>query len=172
MPYSDEADERSAGRRSEMLEKLLVPVAIVGHVLFYDVLPALLTWVVGSTAGLDLFSAIDNPMLRRLSGLGLFLSVVAAIITTESITRLARPFSLRHFLATALVIGVALFPPLADWHRIRLGLAPEHFALLQAYCYLALKVTVGILVGATVSWILVGRYTSMVGSRRPQYTRK
>ena len=66
MPYSDEADERSAGRRSEMLEKLLVPVAVVGHVLFYDVLPALLTWVVGSTAGLDLFSAIDNPSLRRI----------------------------------------------------------------------------------------------------------
>src|SRR2546427_3980014 len=38
MPYSDEADERSASRRSEMLEKLLVPVAVVGHVLFYDVL--------------------------------------------------------------------------------------------------------------------------------------
>src|SRR3989475_11256534 len=90
MPYSDEADERSAGRRSEMLEKLLVPVAVVGHVLFYDVLPALLTWVVGSTAGLDLFSAIDNPSLRRLAGLGLFLSVVAAIITTESVTRLGR----------------------------------------------------------------------------------
>src|SRR5438445_10936891 len=86
MPYSDEADERSTGRRSEMLEKLLVPVAVVGHVLFYDVLPALLTWVVGSTAGLDLFSAIDNPSLRRLAGLGLFLSVVAAIITTESVT--------------------------------------------------------------------------------------
>src|SRR2546427_12027118 len=94
MPYSDEADERSASRRSEMLEKLLVPVAVVGHVLFYDVLPALLTWVVGSTAGLDLFSAIDNPSLRRLAGLGLFPSALAAIITTQSVTRLARPLSL------------------------------------------------------------------------------
>src|SRR5438876_2495250 len=172
MPYSDEADERSAGRRSEMLEKLLVPVAIVGHVLFYDVLPALLTWVVGSTAGLDLFSAIDNPSLRRLAGLGLFLSVVAAIITTESVTRLARPFSIGHFLTTVVLIGAALFPTLADWHRLRLGLTPEQFALVQAYCYLALKVMVGILIGATLSWILQARYARLVSSRRHEYTRK
>src|SRR3989442_14672918 len=172
MPYSDEADERSAGRRSEMLEKLLVPVAVVGHVLFYDVLPALLTWVVGSTAGLDLFSAIDNPSLRRLAGLGLFLSVVAAIITTESVTRLARPFSIGHFLTTVVLIGAALFPTLADWHRLRLGLTPEQFALVQAYCYLALKVMVGILIGATLSWILQARYARLVSSRRPEYTRK
>ena len=172
MPYSDEANERSAGRRSEMLEKLLVPVAVVGHVLFYDVLPALLTWVVGSTAGLDLFSAIDNPSLRRLAGLGLFLSVVAAIITTESVTRLARPFSIGHFLTTVVLIGAALFPTLADWHRLRLGLTPEQFALVQAYCYLALKVMVGILIGATLSWILQARYARLVSSRRPEYTRK
>ena len=172
MPYSDEADESSAGRRSEMLEKLLVPVAIVGHVLFYDVLPALLTWVVGSTAGLDLFSAIDNPSLRRLAGLGLFLSVVAAIITTESVTRLARPFSIGHFLTTVVLFGAALFPTLAEWHRMRLGLPPEQFALLQAYCYLALKLMVGILVGATVSWILLARPTPLVPPSRPQLTRK
>src|SRR3989449_4961162 len=172
MPYSDEADERSAGRRSEVLEKLLVPVAIVGHVLFYDVLPALLTWVVGSTAGLDLFSAIDNPSLRRLAGLGLFLGVVAAIITTESVTRLAPPVSIGHFLTTVVLIGAALFPTLADWHRLRLGLTPEQFALVQAYCYLALKVMVGILIGATLSWILQARYARLVSSRRPEYTRK
>src|SRR5205809_68194 len=146
--------------------------AIVGHVLFYDVLPALLTWVVGSTAGLDLFSAIDNPSLRRLAGLGLFLSVVAAIITTESVTRLARPFSIGHFLTTVVLIGAALFPTLADWHRLRLGLTPEQFALVQAYCYLALKVMVGILIGATLSWILQARYARLVSSRRPEYTRK
>src|SRR3989442_7921737 len=145
MPYGDEADERSAGRRSEMLEKLLVPAAVVGLVFLYDVWPAWLTGVGGRTAGLDLFSAIDNPSLRRLAGLGLFLGVVAAIITTESVTRLARPFSIGHFLTTVVLIGAALFPTLADWHRLRLGLTPEQFALVQAYCYLALKVMVGIL---------------------------
>src|SRR5438046_1330891 len=90
MRYGNEADETGERGRSQLLEKLLVPVAIAGHVLFYDVLPAVLAWVVGSTAGLDLFSAFDNPSLRRLAGLSLFLSVVAAIITTESVTRLAR----------------------------------------------------------------------------------
>lgn len=171
MRYSDETDEASDVGRSELLEKLLVPVGIAAHVLFYDVLPASLVLVVGSTGGLDLFSAFDSPSLRRLAGLGLFLSVLAAIITTESVTRLARPFSVRHFLATAVVIGVALFPSLADWHRVRLGLAPEQFAVLQSYCYLTLKVAVGILIGATVSWILLARYVSL-SSRRPQYQRK
>jgi hypothetical protein len=170
MAYGDETNEARDVPPSEWLARLLVPVRIAGHVLFYDVLPGLVAWGIASAGWLDVFSAFDNPALRRLAGLGVFLSVVAAIITTESVTRLARPFSLRHFIATVVVIGVALFPPLADWHRIRLGLAAEHFALLQSYCYLALKVTVGILVGATVSWILLGRYTS--GVRRPQYTRK
>src|SRR2546422_34402 len=44
--------------------------------------------------------------------------------------------------------------------------------LVQAYCYLALKVMVGILIGATLSWILQARYARLVSSRRPEYTRK
>ena len=158
MPYSDEKDDESDVWRSELLGKLLVPVGIAGHVLFYDVLPAVLAWAVGSAQGLDLFSGFDNPSLRRVAALGLFLSAVAAIITTESVTRLARPFGVGHFLAIVVAIGVALFPSLADWHRIRLGLAPEQFAILQSYCYLALRVMVGFLIGATVSWILLARY--------------
>ena len=158
MPYSDEKDDESDAGRSELLGKLLVPVGIAGHVLSYDVLPAVLAWAVGSAQGLDLFSGFDNPSLRRVAALGLFLSAVAAIITTESVTRLARPFGVGHFLAIVVAIGVALFPSLADWHRIRLGLAPEQFAILQSYCYLALRVMVGFLIGATVSWILLARY--------------
>ena len=172
MRYGNEADETGERGRSQLLEKLLVPVAIAGHVLFYDVLPAVLAWVVGSTAGLDLFSAFDNPSLRRLAGLSLFLRVVAAIITTESVTRLARPFSVGQFLTTVVLFGAALFPTLAEWHRVRLGLTPEQFALLQAYCYLALKLMVGILVGATVSWILLARHTPLLPPPRPQLTRK
>ncbi|HEV8641902.1 MAG TPA: hypothetical protein VGV13_12445 [Methylomirabilota bacterium] len=165
-----DADDASARGRWAWLGKLLVPVAIGGHVLFYDVLPALLAWVVGSAEGLDLFVGLDNPSLRRLAGLGLFLSAVAAIITAESVTRLARPFSLAHYLATVAVMGVALFPSLADWHRIRPGLTPDQFAIVQAYCYLVLKVTVGILIGATVSWILLAQPLSY--SPKPYYTRK
>jgi hypothetical protein len=171
MRYTDETEEASDGGHSELLAKLLMLLGTAGHVLFYDVLPGALTWLVGSANGLDLFSAFDNPSLRRLAGMGLFLSVIAAIITTESVTRLARPFSVRHFLATMILIGAALFPSLADWHRVRLGLAPEQFAVLQSYCYLALRVAVGILMGATVSWILLAGYVPL-SPRNPQYQRK
>jgi hypothetical protein len=70
-----------------------------------------------------------------------------------------------------ILIGAALFPSLADWHRVRLGLAPEQFAVLQSYCYLALRVAVGILMGATVSWILLAGYVPL-SPRNPQYQRK
>lgn len=165
-------DETKAGGYSEWLAKLLVPVVIAGHVLFYDALPALLTWAVGAAEGFDLFAGFDSPSVRRLAPLGLFLSAVAAIVTTESVTALARPFRITHYLATVVVMGVALFPVMADWHRIRPGLTPEQFAILQVYAYLALKVTVGILIGATVSWILLTRYRPVVYLPKPQLTRK
>jgi hypothetical protein len=169
--YSNETGEGSAAERSAWMGRLKVPVVIVGHVLFYDVLPAVLAWGVGSAAGLALFSGFDQPSLRRVAGLGLFLSVVAAIITTESVTRLGRPFSVRHFLVAVVVFGIALFPFLADWHRVQLGLPPEQFAVVQAYCYLAMKVIVGILIGATVSWILLARPVPPPAPR-PYLTRK
>lgn len=172
MSYQNDAQDSPERGRSEWMAKLLVPVAVVGHVLFYDVLPASLAWAAGWVGGLDLFSGFDNPALHRVAGLGMFLSAVAAIITTESVTRLARPFSVGHFLVAVVAMGAALFPALADWHRVRLGLAPEHFAVLQSYCYLALRVVVGILIGATVSWILLVRYTPLTAAPRPQYSRK
>src|SRR5438046_315509 len=100
--------------------------------------------------------------------LSLLVRGVPARITTESVTRLARPFSVGQFLTTVVLFGAALFPTLAEWHRVRLGLTPEQFALLQAYCYLALKLMVGILVGATVSWILLARHTPLLPPPRPR----
>lgn len=147
--------DQSTPGRSEWLARVLVPVGIAGHVLFHDVLPAVLVWAIGSARALDLLSGFDTPALRPVAGLGLFLSVVAAIITTESLTRLARPFRVVHFLVTVGAIGVVLFPSLAEGHRVQLGLTPEQFALVQSYCYLALRVIVGIMVGATVSWVLL-----------------
>jgi hypothetical protein len=169
MPHSDETAAQGGIWRSELLWQLLVPVGIAGHILFFDVLPAVLAWAVSSSQGLDLFSGLDNPSLRRIAGLGLFLSALAAIITTESVTRLSRPFSIGHFLAACVAIGVALFPSLADWHRIHLGLTSEAYALLQSYCYLALRIMVGILIGATLSWVLLASYVPLGG---PHYTRK
>jgi len=171
-PYSDETDDQSAAWRSELFGKLLIALVIAGHVLFYDVLPAVLAWAVGSAQGLDLFSGFDTPSLRRVAALGLFLSAVAAIITTESVTLLGRPFGRGTFITTAVAIGVVLFPSLADWHRIRLGLTPDQFAILQSYCYLALRVMVGFLIGAIVSWVGFARYMSQVSSDRPQHSRK
>jgi small basic protein len=167
-----DADQASAGGRAAWLAKLLVPVLMAGHVLFYDVLPALLAWVVGAAEALDLFAGFDAPSVHRLAGLGMFLSAVAAIITTESVTWMGRPFRVAHYLATVVVIGAALFPSLADWHRLRTGLTPDQFAVVQAYCYLALKVAVGILVGATVSWILLTRQQPLASVPKPQYSRK
>ena len=171
-PYSDETDAQSAVWRSALFGKLLIALVIAGHVLFYDVLPAVLAWAVGSAQGLDLFSGFDTPSLRRVAALGLFLSAVAAIITTESVTLLGRPFGRGTFITTAVAIGVVLFPSLADWHRIRLGLTPDQFAILQSYCYLALRVMVGFLIGAVVSWVGFARYMSQVSSDRPQHSRK
>jgi hypothetical protein len=179
MAYRNEADEATeltpaAGRpwRWDWLSKLLIPLSIAGHVLFYDVLPVSLAWVVGSPRGLDLFMAFEDPTLRRVATLGVFLSGVGALITTESITRLARPFSVGQFVTTAFMISLALLPFMAQWHQIQLGLAPEQFALLQSYCYLALRVMVGILIGATVGWILLASYTPPAPAPRPVSSRK
>jgi hypothetical protein len=179
MAYRNEADEATEVTPSSVrpwrwdwLSKLLIPLSIAGHVLFYDVLPVSLAWVVGSPRGLDLFTVFEGPSLQRVAQLGVFLSGVGALITTESITRLARPFSVGQFLATAFMISAALLPFMAEWHQIRLGLAPEQFALLQSYSYLGLRVLVGILVGATVGWILLASYTPLAPSPRPASSRK
>jgi hypothetical protein len=165
-------DEPGTSGRGEALAKLLACLGIAGHVLFHDVLPAALTWVLGSADLLNLFAAFETPALRRVTELGLFLSAVAAIITTESVTRMARPFGVGAFLTTVVATGLALFPSLAEAHRVALPLTPEQFAVLQSYCYLALRVIVGILVGATVSWVLLAGYVPLAPVRRLQPTRK
>jgi hypothetical protein len=168
----DGTDDAPARGRPAWVGKLLAPVVVAGHLLFYDALPAILTWVVGAAEGLDLFAGFDAPAVHRLAGLGTFLSAVAAIVTTESVTWVARPFRVGHYLMTVVVLGVALFPTLADWHRLRPGLTPDQFAIVQAYCYLTLKVAFGVLVGATVSWILLACHHPLSYTPRPQYSRK
>ena len=172
MSYDIDTDDAEGGGHSELLAKLLVPLGIASHLLFYDVVPGSLVWIAGSREWLDLFSAFDNPALRRLAGLGVFLSILAAVITTESVTRMARPFRVRHFFGVTVLFGIALFPSLADWHRFRLGLAPEQYAIVQSYCYLTLRVTIGVLIGATVSWILLASNRPMMAHRQPQFSRK
>ncbi len=141
---------------SLILGKLAALAAVVWNLLLHDGLPAALAWAVSAGEGLDVFSGFIEPDLQaRLGRFGLFLSIVAAIVTTESVTRLVRPFGLGHLVLTLAFVGAALFPFLAGRQPLRLGLTAEQSGLLLAYCYLALKVAVGILVGAVVSWLLL-----------------
>ncbi|HXH83696.1 MAG TPA: hypothetical protein VNN07_12325 [Candidatus Tectomicrobia bacterium] len=154
-------DEPSRSLDAAVLAKLGALAGIAGTVLLYDLLPAALALAVSAVEGLDVFAPFIDPAVHgRLGRLGLFLSAVAAVIACESLTRLGRPFGLPAFLATVAVLAAALFPSLAAAHRVQLGLAAEHMALLLAYAYLALKVTVGILAGAVVSWIIIGHRVS------------
>jgi hypothetical protein len=160
---ADDLDEEAERPPSRIPAALLTVVGIAWGIALYDGLPAVLAWAVSAGEGLDVFSQfIEASLQQRLGRLGLFLSVVAAIITTESVTRLVRPFGLAEFLLTALGIGGALFPFLAASHRVSLGLTADQLAVLLSYAYLALKIFVGILIGATVSWVLLAH-----GPRRP-----
>lgn len=119
-------------------------------------IPAAMMLAISTAERLDVVGPLTDDLLqRRLGPLGLLLGVVAAVITTYSFTLLGRPFSLGKFLVTAIVIGGAIFPFLAASNRLTLGLTADQLAVLLAYAYLGLKVAVGVLVGATFSWVLV-----------------
>ena len=97
--------------------------------------------------------------------MGLLLGAVAAVITTYSFTLLGRAFSLGKFIVTAVVIGAAIFPFLATANKLTLGLTTDQLAVLLSYAYLGLKVAVGVLIGATVSWMLVSHTVTTAASR-------
>jgi hypothetical protein len=151
-----ELDDESDPLLAALTTRLLAALGVVWTLLLYDGLPAFLAWAVSTVEGVDLFAPFTSAAIdQKLGRLGLFLSAVAAIVTTESVTRLARPFGLPQVLLTVSVIGVALFPILASGQQMHLGLTADQFAILLGYSYLVLKVAVGILIGATVSWALL-----------------
>ncbi|MGH7393214.1 MAG: hypothetical protein ACREM3_27725, partial [Candidatus Rokuibacteriota bacterium] len=98
---------------------------------------------------------IEGAVAERLGRLGLFLGMGAAVIATESLIRMARPFGLGSFLLTAAAMGVAMLPFVAEPHDVKLGLTQGQFAVVVSYAYLVLKVGVGVIVGAVLSWILL-----------------
>jgi hypothetical protein len=154
-PYDDELDPDA--ERSEALTRLSAAAGVIWNLLLYDGLPAALAWAFNALEGVDLFAPfIDASLARRLGRLGLFLSAVAAIIASESILRLGRGFGLAQFVLALLALGAALFPMLATFHRLPLGLPPDQFAVVLSYAYLVLKITVGILIGATVALVVGG----------------
>lgn len=119
-------------------------------------LPAGLAWIISAAERFDVLGPLIDPALpMRLGRLGVFLSLVAAIVTTQSLLWLGRPFGIPHLAGTVGLIALALFPFLASIHRMPFGLTEEQIAVTAAYAYLVLKVAVGVLVGAIVSWILM-----------------
>lgn len=118
-------------------------------------LPAGLAWIIGGER-FDVLGPLIDPVLpMRLGRLGLLLSLVAAIVTTQSLLWLGRPFGIPQLAGTVGLIALALFPFLASIHRMPFGLTEEQIAVASAYAYLVLKVAVGVLAGAIVSWILM-----------------
>lgn len=167
----DVDDPYAEDERSPVLAKLAGALRVVWSVVLYDGVPALLAWAVSAVEVVDVVSPFTDASLpRRLGRLGLFLSVIAAIITNESVIRLARPFGLGKFVLTVSTLGVALFPLLAAWHRLPLGLTPDQLAVVLSYAYLILKVAVGVLIGATVSWVLVGHLSAPAATPAASYT--
>jgi hypothetical protein len=119
-------------------------------------LPAVLAWLVSAGARFDVLGPVIDPVSpARLGRLGVFLCVVAAIVTTQSLLWLGRPFGVGQLTAIAAVMGIALFPFLASVHGMPAGLTPEQIAVAGAYAYLVLRVAVGILVGGVVGWVLI-----------------
>ena len=153
-PFGD--DDVYDDENAEALAKIRAFFSVVWQVALHVGLPVLCVWAVNASEGVDLFAPfMDGAVADRLGRLGLFLGMGAAVIATESLTRVARPFGLGAFLLTAGAMGVAMLPFLAEPNDVKLGLTPGQFAVVVAYAYLILKVGVGVIVGAVVSWILL-----------------
>ena len=162
----DDRYEEDEERRSPVLERLVAALGVVWGLVLHVGVPAGLVLAVSTAEQLDVFGPLADAVLqRRLGPLSLLLGAIAAVITTYSFTLLGRPFSLGKFLLTATVIGAAIFPFLAAANHLTLGLTPDQFAVLLSYAYLGLKVAVGVLIGATVSWMLLS-HTPVAGAER------
>jgi hypothetical protein len=136
-------------------------------------LPAVLAWLAGAGERFDVLGPVVDPALpARLGRLGVFLSVVAAIVTTQSLLWLGRPLGIGQLIGTSAAIGVALFPFLASAHGLPAGLSPEQIAVAAAYAYLVLRVAVGILVGGIVAWVLIAHLPTAAAAPRRLTPRK
>ncbi len=149
-------DELYDDENAEILAKFRSFFGIIWQVVLHVGLPVLGVWLVAASERVDLFAPfMDVEVADRFGRLGLFLGMGAAVISAESLTRVARPFGLGAFLLTATTMGVAMLPFLAEPNDVRLGLTEGQFAVVAAYAYLVLKVGVGVIIGAVMSWILL-----------------
>lgn len=159
--YEEAEDDRGGGQAA--FDNLRSALRVLSNILLaawslvlHVGLPAALAWGVSTAQGLNVLAPlIDAPVQRQLGPLALLLSIVAAVITTESVTRLSEPFGLGKFFVTTVAVAGAAFPFLAVSHRLTLGLKPDQIAVVLSYAYLALTVAIGVLIGAIVSWVLL-----------------
>ncbi len=136
-------------------------------------LPAVLAWLVSTGERFDVLGPVIEPMLpARLGRLGVFLCIVAAIVTTQSLLWLGRPFGVGQLSVIAAVMGIALFPFLASAYGMPAGLTSEQIAVAGAYAYLVIRVAVGILVGGIVGWILIAHLPTAAAPPRRLTPRK
>lgn len=143
-------------------------MAALGGVAACLALPATVAWLVSTGERFDVLAPLIDPAVpARLGRLGVFLSLVAAVVTTHSRLWLGRPFGIGHLAASLAAIGLALFPSLAAAHRMPYGLTAEQIAVAAAYAYLVLKVAVGVLVGGVVSWALMAHLPPAAPRRLP-----
>lgn len=163
----DDQYEEDEEERSPVLDRLVAGLGVVWSLVLHAGIPVALVLAVSTAERLDVFAPLtDAAMQQRLGPMGLLLGAIAAVIATYSFTLLGRAFGLGKFLLTAVVIGGAIFPFLAAANQLTLGLTPDQFAVLLAYAYLCLKVAVGVLIGATVSWMLLSHTVAAGAGRR------
>lgn len=155
-PFSDDDLYERDDENAEALARIRAFFAVVWQVALHVGLPVMAVWAINASERVDVFAPfIDGAVVDRLGRLGLFLGMGAAVIATESLIRVARPFGLGSFLLTSAAMGVAMLPFVAEPHDVKLGLTTGQFAVVVSYAYLILKVGVGVIVGAVVSWILL-----------------
>jgi hypothetical protein len=153
-PFAD--DDAYDDENAEALAKIRAFFGVVWQIVLHVGMPVAGVWAINASERMDLFAPfMDGAVAERLGRLGLFLGMGAAVIATESLTRVARPFGLGSFLLTAGAMAVAMLPFLAEPNDVRLGLTSGQFAVVVAYAYLVLKVGVGVIVGAVMSWVLL-----------------
>jgi len=141
---------------AEALAKIRAFFGVVWQVALHVGLPVVAVWAINASERVDVFAPfMDGAVAGRLGRLGLFLGMGAAVVATESLTRMERPFGLGAFLLTVAGMAVAMLPFVAGPNDVSLGLTKGQFAVVVSYAYLILKVGVGVIVGAVVSWVLL-----------------
>jgi hypothetical protein len=130
------------------------PIKLFVNILFNDVAPAALVWAIHQARVYELFQLpVSAVIVDRIGTIGLWLSALAAVVANEAFLR-RPPFNLWHFFASALAIAMALFPFIAASYDVDWGPSPEAIAIISHYCFLALEVAFGVLIGGSLSLVL------------------